>query len=111
MTPFRPTKAPRSKYGNIPTNGHASAKESRRAAELRLMERAGQISNLRLQPVYRFEHNGQLIARYIPDADYLDHTGKLICEDTKSVITQRNPVYRLKKRMMKIFHSIEILET
>lgn len=42
----------RNKYGNERVGGHASKKEHYRAAQLRLMERAGLISDLREQVSY-----------------------------------------------------------
>ena len=41
-----------SKYRNIPTDGYSSRKEARRAAELKILERIGDIQNLREQVVY-----------------------------------------------------------
>src|SRR6185436_15002549 len=41
-----------SKYKNEKTDGYASKKEARRAAELKLMEKSGRIRNLREQVVY-----------------------------------------------------------
>ncbi|MBD5401144.1 hypothetical protein HDR61_05500 [bacterium] len=37
------------KYGNHPTGGHSSRKEHRRAITLRILQRAGRITNLREQ--------------------------------------------------------------
>ena len=99
------------KYRNIPTiiDGvkFASRKEARRYQQLKLLERAGAISELELQPKYDLTINGVKIGRYIGDFRYQDN-GKSICEDCKGILT---PVYRLKKRLMRALHGVEILET
>ena len=41
-----------SKYKAVKTDGYSSKKEAKRAAELKLMERAGHISGLREQVAY-----------------------------------------------------------
>jgi hypothetical protein len=56
--------------------------------------------------------NGELIAKYISDAEYTDcKTGKHIVEDTKSPMTKKLPLYRLKKKLLHALHGIVILET
>lgn len=88
-----------------------SKKERDRYCVLKLMEKAGEIKNLELQPRYDFKHNGKLICFYKADFRYRDcHNGNwnLIIEDVKGMKT---PMYNLKKKMMKIFHGIEVLET
>jgi len=104
----------RLKYGNKKTTCDGikfdSRKEKKRYWDLKMLVLAGEVTELELQPEYRMEHNGKLICKYIPDFRYvLD--GKKIVEDAKSPATSKNPVYRLKKKMMLIFHDIEVLET
>jgi hypothetical protein len=56
--------------------------------------------------------NGQLIATYVSDAEYLDcKTGKHIVEDTKSPMTKKLAPYRMKRALMKALFDIVILET
>lgn len=84
----------------------ASAKEAKRYGELKLMERAGLIQGLALQPRFPLRVNDQLIATYV--ADFLfDEAGETVVEDVKGV---RTPVYRLKKKLMKAIHGVEIVE-
>lgn len=85
----------------------ASKKEARRFVELRNLERAGRIQNLRCQVSFDFIHEEQKICRYVADFVYLEN-GAEIVEDCKGFLT---PVYRLKRKMMKIFLGIEIRET
>ena len=101
------------KYGNHKTtiNGiqYDSKKEAARHAELKLLERAGQITELTLQPVYRIEINGNLICKYIGDFRYVEN-GNVVVEDVKSLITRKNPVYRIKFKLMHAVHGITIRE-
>lgn len=84
-----------------------SQKEGSRYLELKLLERANEIIGLELQPRYDFEHNGVKMGFYKADFRYWEH-GKQVVEDVKGYKT---PMYNLKKKMMKAFHGIEILET
>ena len=86
---------------------HASRAEGSRWHELKLMHRAGLISNLIHQPKFDLTVNGHVICRYIADAEYLDADGNRIVEDTKGVIT---PVYRIKRKLMTALHGITITE-
>lgn len=100
-----------SKYNARPTviDGHKfpSAKEANRYRELKLMERAGLISELQLQVSYPLEVNGQKVSTYRADFVYIEN-GKTICEDVKGMVLD---VYRLKRKMLKAQYGIEILET
>ena len=100
------------KYGAIRTEVDgivfASKKEARRYRELSLLQKAGLISNLGLQPKYRLLVKDELICTYIGDFIYLSSGGGIVVEDVKGFKT---PVYRLKKKLMKAIYGIEIKET
>ena len=104
----------RSKYGNKPATcdgiTFASRKEKKRYWDLKMLALAGEITELELQPEYKMEHNGKLICSYVADFRY-QQDGKLVVEDVKSAATAVNRIYRLKKKMMRIFHDIDVLET
>lgn len=102
-------KAKRPKYGNVRTEGSDSKKEHMRKVELELMVKAGLITGLRHQISFAMVHEGQLICQYIADHVY-EIEGITVVEDTKSPPTRKDPVYVLKKKMMRIFHRIEISE-
>lgn len=85
-----------------------SIKESRRYLELKLLQTAGHISNLELQPRYDFELNGVKMGFYKADFRYLDRSLGQITEDCKGFKT---PIYNLRKKMMLAFHGIDIMET
>lgn len=100
------------KYKNIKTVADGivfdSQKEARRYGELRLLERAKEISGLQLQPRFPIVINGVKVCTYVADFGYVDHTGSPIVEDVKGMKT---PIYNLKKKLMKAVHGIDIRET
>ena len=107
----------RNKFGAITTHVDGirfdSRKEARRYRELRLLERAGEISQLELQPkfpLWATEQDEKPFAYYIADFRYLDkRSGRLTVEDVKSRAT-RTAVYRLKKQLMQKQHGIVVIE-
>jgi Protein of unknown function (DUF1064) len=87
-----------------------SQKEMKRYQELLLLEQAGQIRSIQLQPRYDLVVNGNKIGFYRADFCYEDvATGTLIVEDVKSPAT-KTPVYQLKKKLVKAIYGIEIHE-
>lgn len=122
------------KYHNIKTKTFDgiefdSRKEARRWNELKLLERAGEITNLQRQVKYtlipsqyetieRYSKDGKrlkdgtkLIERecsYIADFVYVDNrTGETVVEDTKGVKTKD---YILKRKLMLWVRKIKIKE-
>src|SRR5688572_15165165 len=115
----RPQYARQGKYRNVPTvvDGikFASKAQAKRYAELKLLERAGAISDLRAEVPFRLEVNGVLVCKYVADATYTERINdpqaigeRFVAEDTKSPATRKNPVFRLKAKLMKAIHGIEI---
>ena len=108
-----------SKYRNRKTDVDGitfdSAREARRYAELKLLERGGYISNLQLQVPYELipsqrNIDGKVVAkavRYIADFVYTDRAGQTVVEDAKGVLTD---VYKLKKKLMLYVHNINVKE-
>lgn len=78
-----------------------SEKEAHRYATLRILERAGEIKGLKLQPRFElqpaFKCYGKTIRKieYVADFSYYEH-GKLVVEDVKGMETD---VYKLKKKL------------
>ena len=100
------------KYRNKPVtvDGHrfASKAEAKRYGELKLLEKAGEITRLTLQARYRLTVNGVKICDYIADFAYLSGPkNTLTVEDVKGV---RTAVYRIKKKLMKAIYGIDIVE-
>lgn len=103
------------KYGNKKTVVDGiefdSMKEAKRFGDLMLMLKAGEIALFERQVEFELQVNGKKVASYIADFVYLDMaTGEKAVEDVKSVATRKLPVYRLKKKLMKSIHGIEIRE-
>lgn len=97
-----------------------SKKEARRYQALLLMQRAGEISELELQPKFELvkgvkfsgDARAKPAVRYFADFAYTDVlTGKRIVEDVKSPVTKEKPYYKMKRHMMLAIHGIEVKET
>lgn len=100
-----------SKYRSVKTlvDGivFASKKEAMRYLELKFLARAGEITDLELQPAFPIKIAGQKICVYKADFSY-QQCGERVVEDVKGVKT---PVYRLKKKLVEAYYNIKILET
>lgn len=124
----------RNKYHNRPFffNGkkYPSEKEAYRAAELDMLQKAGEITDLQEQvkfvliPAQREESEeiylrgknkgekkpGKLLEKecaYLADFVYKDRDGKLVVEDTKGFKTKE---YLIKRKLMLFVHGIRIVE-
>ena len=106
----------RSKYGNKRTNGYASKREAKRAAELILLENARRISDLRFQVKYELipKQDGERACNYIADFVYReipDDPNLAMRRDTvEDAKGYRDPVYRIKRKLMLHVHGIRIRE-
>ena len=115
------------KYGAVRTEVDgfvfASRAEARRYGELKLMEQAGEISELALQVTYSLDVNGVHVCDYVADFVYrptpphprplpigksADGEGRVVVEDVKG---KRTKEYVLKKKLMLAVHGIEIVES
>ncbi len=95
----------RNKYGNkkaiVDNHLFSSIGESRRYQELKLLERAGEISDLQLQPKFelqpKFKKNGKThrAITYTADFQYIED-GKVIIEDFKGFETRD---FKMRKKM------------
>ena len=109
-----------SRYRNEPVTvdgeKFASKKQYARWCQLKMLEKAGKIANLErevpfeLAPGVTLSGKRKPSVRYYADAVY-EEDGAKVVEDTKSDITRRDPVYRIKKHLMMSVHGIEIMET
>jgi hypothetical protein len=90
-----------------------SKKEAGRYQDLKLMQKAGLIQNLRLQVKYVLLPKTRICGRHVPEKAYIadfvyqDDRGKVIVEDVKGM---RTPLYMLKRHLMKYLHGVEIQE-
>lgn len=104
---------PRNKYGAkktiIDNIKFDSKTESARYEILRDRQARGEISELELQKKYVLTVNGEKICTYIADFEYLDHaTGAYVTEDAKGGRATITPAFRIKAKLMKAIHGIEI---
>jgi hypothetical protein len=109
------TRARRSKFGNRKTEVDGfvfdSAKEARRYQELRLLEKAGEIRALELQPKFALRVGDRFIGSYVADFKYFERTKPSmipVYEDAKGF---RTPLYRWKKKHVEAQYGITIRET
>lgn len=102
-----------------------SKKEAHRYCELKLLQRAGKISNLELQKSFELipaqrepstitktgkEKLGRVIeqsVKYVADFVYIDDMGRTVVEDTKGFRTKD---YIIKRKLMLYVYGIRIKE-
>ena len=104
-----------SKYHAVRTEvsgiSFASKKEASRYSELVLLERAGEISDLKLQVPFKLEISGVLICKYIADWVYTEH-GHQVVEDTKGIKRgSAYTIFKMKKRLMLALYNIDVKES
>ncbi len=83
-----------------------SQAEAARYRELKLLERAGQIRQLRVHPRYEIVVNGQKICVVEADFEFYDQL-----EERMRVIDVKGldlPISRLKRKLVKVVFAIEI---
>ena len=99
----------RSKFGANKIAGYDSEAEYYRARELKLLEKAGEISELEEQPVYQLipKQDGEQAAIYTADFRYREK-GELIVEDVKSPATEKKPDFVLRRKLMLQVHGIKL---
>jgi hypothetical protein len=86
-----------------------SIKEAKRYGTLKILQKAGEISDLKLQVRMDILVNSKKIAAYIADFTYMEK-GHYVVEDVKSEFTRKNPVYRLKKKLIEAIYNLKIKE-
>lgn len=114
-------KKKRNKHGSkrVTVDGKKfdSINESKRYLVLKKRQIAGKILNLRCHVKFTFELNGEEIGiAYIADFTYFDlETRRSVIEDSKAWCKKKKKflstdVYKLKKKLMKAFFGIEVME-
>ena len=105
----------RNKFGNKKTAGYDSRRESRRATTLHVMQRIGEISELKEQVPFELipkqvDEQGRCLERacqYVADFTYRDANGDLVVEDSKGC---RLKEYVIKRKLMLWVHGIRVRE-
>ncbi|OLY94802.1 hypothetical protein BUE76_11725 [Cnuella takakiae] len=108
-----PKEQRKSKYGakKVVIDGITfdSTKEGGRYLELKMLERAGLVTELELQVPYELNPGGTHSLKYIADFRYRDGmTGQLVVEDCKGYKTKE---YIKKRKLMREVYGIIIKET
>lgn len=114
---------PRSKYGAVKTTVDGirfdSKKEAKRYKELRLLEKAGEVCRVELQPEFTLcapdnhwdisvGHTGNpVVGKYRADFCYHTKGGQFVVEDVKGM---RTPLYKWKKKHVEAQYGITIRE-
>lgn len=110
--------AARSKYGAVRTTvdgvTFASRKEANRYCELKMLQAAGKIRQLRLQPEFSLDAGGKIVGVYRADFEYIAPVTNApvplwskVVEDVKGFKT---PLYRWKKKHVEAQYGITIRE-
>lgn len=86
-----------------------SKKEAGRYCELKLLQKAGEISDLKCQPRYDLIVNGQKVCAYVGDFSYLTRDGSPVTEDTKSAFTAKLETFRVKAKLFRALMGREIV--
>jgi hypothetical protein len=84
----------------------ASELEVKRYSELKLLERAEEITGLACHTRYKLTVNGIEVAQYVDDFSYFDRAKSVyVFEDVKGVLTDAS---RIKLKLMKACHNIDV---
>lgn len=117
-TPAEKVQRRGQKYGNekVIDRGQRfdSKAEHRRFLYLELLEKAGEIFDLKAQVEFELipamdkpSGGKERPTKYLADFTYKDRHGRLVVEDVKGAVT---PEFRLKRKLMLHVHGIEIQE-
>lgn len=105
---------PRPKYRNKKTmvDGRTfdSKLEATRYVQLKKMQEAGLIFDLKTQVTFVLEVSGVMICKYIADFTYINEDGSRVVEDVKCGPTAARRDYIIKKKLMMALHRIDIKE-
>lgn len=82
-----------------------SKRESQHYVHLKIREKAGEIYNLELQPVYQIIIGDMKICKVIPDFRYVE-SNVTVVEDVKGMDTA---ISRLKRKLVKAVHGVDIV--
>jgi hypothetical protein len=98
------------KYGNVRAGKYSSLHEAAVASNLYALQVSGKIFLLNEQVSYTLvEGRGKIRPiKYIADFTYMDDRGKVHVCDAKGY--SKDKVYRLKKKLLKLLHGIDIEE-
>jgi hypothetical protein len=105
------SKPKRSKYGATKTMIDGIVFDSKREAayysELKIREKAGEVSGMALQRPFPIIINGQSVGKFLSDFAFIDHTqeDRLRVIDVKGFDT---PLSRFKRKCVEAFYQIKV---
>ena len=85
----------------------ASRAEARRWDELRMLERAGEITDLTRQVAFPLHVEGSLIGRYVSDFRYY-RDGQMVVEDVKGGGATQTDLFRWKAKHFRAQYGYDI---
>lgn len=104
------------KYGakKVHLDGHifASKREARYYSDFKLLQQAGEITQLEIHPSFQLTVNGQKIGRYTADFSLREKDGRFRVIDVKSPPTAKGEAFRLRKKLVEALYphvTIEIV--
>ncbi len=81
--------------------------ERKRYEQLKWLEKAGKVKDIRPHPKFRIVVNGVLIGNASADFQYKDENDRTVVEDVKSPSSDTQ-LSRLKRKLVKALYDIEI---
>lgn len=91
--------------------------ELRRWQELQMLEKAGEITELKRQVRFALSvptgYSGvyHVVGHFTPDFWYVERNGEVVIEDFKSPASAKDEAYRLRKKMFEILYPFTVRET
>ena len=81
-----------------------------RYISLKLMLKAGQITDLELQPAFPIHIDGEKVTTYKADFAYTTKSGDRVVEDVKGSKNPKHhdPVFKLKSKLVRAAYGIDI---
>jgi hypothetical protein len=88
----------------------ASLAEAKRYGQLKLLEQAGEIRDLRQGRSHDLIVNGKRVGGYKPDFTYMTRTNDLVIEEVKSGTSGKEKDYRLRKKVFEASTGLQVTE-
>jgi hypothetical protein len=86
-----------------------SKSEMKRYIDLKLLQKAGVIRDLQLQPEFKVYINSELFCTYTSDFQYFNNdVMQWITEDVKSEGTMLDAAFKLRKKAAELYHGVKI---
>lgn len=86
-----------------------SMKEARHYHDLKLLQRAGEISELKCHPSFDLTVNGKLVCKYVADFEYIQDGRRIICDVKGMKKGGAWQVFRIKVKLLKAIRGIDVI--